>query len=209
MRRAVLIVVAVAALGAGGAAFGAQLGVTTASLTAYSAASTVPTSLCTLAPVSDAYVDTNAKNTNFGTATTLVVQASAKPQRAFVRFSVGSCVPANAKVASASLKLFLRTAPAQSRTYAAAPASAAWTETGITWAAQPAVGTATSVATGTTNGVQLQWNVAADVQAVASGGADNGWRISDATEASVTAYTGTFDSREGTTAPSLVVTYWP
>lgn len=217
-RQLPIVAAAAAALGASGAGIAATLGVTAARLTSYAAAGTVPTSTCTLNPVADAYVDSNSKASNFGTATTVKVQAASgatKPMRSFLRFNVAGCVPANAAIVSATLGLYLRTAPLLSRTYEVATASAAWTESGgggITWNNQPGVSTTptASVATGITSGVQLQWNVAADVQAFADGtAANNGWRVADSAEGSAVTYTGTLDSREGTNRPVLSISYWP
>jgi hypothetical protein len=73
-----------------------------------------------------------------------------------------------------------------------------------------AAATAT-VASGTTSGVNLTWNVTTDAQSFVANGATNfGWQIRDSTESSVTTRTATFRTREWTTAtqrPTLTVIY--
>ena len=105
------------------------------------------------------------------------------------------------------------TAPTASRTYEAHLVSAAWTETGVTWTNQPAVGTLTaSTATGTTANVTLTWAVTADVQAFVDGTTNRGWRIKDQTESSAPTRNAVFRSAEYGTAsqrPVLEVTYYP
>jgi hypothetical protein len=68
------------------------------------------------------------------------------------------------------------------------------------------------VATGTTNGVTLSWNVASDVQLYADGTSNFGWRIADSAEGANSNRQGTFRTRETGTAsqrPSLSITYYP
>lgn len=195
----------------GGTALAASLGVTTQRLTSYSAASSVPASSCTLTANADSYVDALSGNSNFGTDTSVSVKNN-KAKRTFVLFDVASCVPAGAQVLTASLSLFLWSAPS-SRTYDVYRVTAAWTETGITWNNQPsAAATATaSVATGATDGVTLSWDVQADVAAFASGTANDGWRIRDRTETGG-GTEGQFRSREWGTAaerPTLSISFYP
>ena len=211
---------AAAAVALGGTiAAAASLPVTAKSLTVFTASSTVPLSSCTVTAAADAYVDGAVLNSgsNFGTATTLSVRSDVLGnRRAFARFDLSSCTGfANPRVTSATLQLFLATAPSSSRTYQLHRAAATWTESGITWSNQPATAasaTATA-ATGTTSGVTLSWAVTPDVQSFADGTTTNfGWRVRDATEDSLSAVTGTFASREDGTAtrrPKLVVSYYP
>jgi hypothetical protein len=192
-------------------AFAASLGVATASLTSFAAAGAVPTATCSLPAVADTTISGATPIAN-GAATTLTVANGAKPSRALVRFDVGGCLPTSSKVVSASLRLYLRTAPTASRTDGAYVLSAPWVESTVTFDAQPAAAaTATATtATGTTNAATLQWDVAADVQSFADGSAaNNGWLVEDTSEGPGTLRTQTFDSREGPQVPVLVVTYWP
>jgi hypothetical protein len=211
----VLVSVLASALGTASIAVAASLGVSSARLTSYSAAASIPASSCSLTSTADTYAYLFSGSTNFGTGTTMFVQdRSGRHQRSFAQFDVASCIPGNALVVSASLGLYLVTAPASSRTYNANRVTASWVETTLTWNNQPAVnGAATaSVATGTTNGVTLNWDVASDVQLFADGTSDFGWRIADAAEGANSNRQGTFRTRETGTAaqrPNLSITYYP
>jgi hypothetical protein len=220
-RRLLVLAAAGAALGSG-AAFAASIGVTSADLTTYTVATTVPISSCTVTSTADTYADqaTLSAGSNFGTNTTMQVQSSqtlglGTNRRSFARFDLSSCsIPSSAQVVSAALQLYLSTAPSASRTYNASRITASWGETTLTWNNQPGVAAATSsVATGTTSGITLSWDVASDVQSFVSGSTtNNGWRISDAPESSTTTRTGTFATRESGTSsqrPSLAITYYP
>lgn len=209
----VLVVVTLAGTSLG---FAEVLGVSTPRLTSSSGPATVPVTTCTLTSVADTYADENNTGTNFGTSTNFRVQSrNARDRRAFVRFNLPTCaIPAVADVRTASLRLYQATAPGASRTLDVHRATAAWVETTLTWAAQPAVtGTATtSTASGTTSGVVLAFNVLTDVDAFVAGTLTNqGWRIKDRTEDSGTTYQSSLVPREGTTTtqrPQLVITYY-
>jgi hypothetical protein len=215
MRRLILVSALASALGTAGLAVAASVGVTSAKLTTYSAATSIPASTCSLTSTADTYAYQFSANTNFGGATTMFVQdRTGRHQRSFAQFDVASCIPANALVVSASLGLYMSSAPQSSRTYNANRVTASWVETTLTWNNQPAVnGTATaSVATGTTNGVTLSWNVASDVQLYADGTSNFGWRIADAAEGANSTRTATLRTRETATAaqrPALSITYYP
>jgi hypothetical protein len=218
--RALALAAVVAALAASGVAFASTLVMGPTSLTVYTAASTLPVSTCAVAaPVADTYADEGSTFSTFGTATTLDVRSARTlvfvpaNKRAFVRFDLSSCgIPTTVRVVSATMKLFMSTAPSASRTYSAHRITTAWGETSLTWNQQPDVtGSATaSVATGTTANVAVEWNVLPDVQAFVAGSVTNhGWRVSDSIESA----TGEsrFSSREHGTPgqrPSLVVTYY-
>lgn len=202
-----------AALAAAGLAVAATLGVTSATLTTYGAAASIPASTCTLTADADADVDEQFKTANNGALTTMSVEdRTNQRRRSFVHFDVASCLPAGALVVSATLSLHLATAPAPSRTYDAQRAAGAWTES-VNWNSQPGVaGTAVGVATGTTDAVTLSWPVTTDVQLFANGTANDGWRIADAAEGANSRAVGTFRTREWGTAaerPTLSITYYP
>jgi hypothetical protein len=217
----VAVLVAVVATGVG---FAAALAITPKSLTVHTAASTVPISTCTRTPAADSYVHASNGGNNFGTATTLQVRSAVAlgllpdDKRSFLRFDLSSCsIPTNARVETASLTLFLSTAPSASRTYELHRATASWGETTVTWNNQPAVAAVAtgSVATGTTANVTRQWNVLADVRTFVDGTvANNGWRIKDLVEGGLlgNSFEGQFRSREHTTTsqrPTLAITYYP
>jgi acid phosphatase type 7 len=209
------------AVAASATGFASSLALTPRPLTVYVAPSTIPISTCALsAPVADTYADQGSSGSNFGSATELHVRSGttllllAANKRTFVRFDLSSCaVPADARVLSARMKLFMSTAPSATRTYRAHRITGSWAETSLDWVNQPGVaGSPTaSVATGATANVPLEWDVLADVGAFVAGSVTNhGWRVSDAIESNTGE--GRFSSREHATAsrrPSLVVTYYP
>ena len=169
----------------------------------------------TLLAIADVYANQNLASTNYGALTNMYVRSttSGSPdanQRMFVRFDT-SGVPAGATIQSAYLRIRMDLAPAASRSYNVHRVAASWAETTLTWSNQPAVvASATStITTGTTANVWLQWTVTADVQAfVSSTATNNGWRIRDQGESSSTNYQSRFIAREaGTYTAQLVVTY--
>jgi hypothetical protein len=217
----VAVLVAVVATGVG---FAAALAITPTSLTVHTAASAVPISTCTLTSSADSYVAED-DDSNFGTATAvhvrsyqtvLIVIPTNRNRRGFVKFDLSSCsIPAAAAVKTATLSVFLSSAPNQNRTWNIHRVTASWTEAGITWSDQPATAVTNSatVATGTTSNVTLQANVLTDVGAFVSGSqANNGWRFADSLENSSTERLGQFRSREHATTsqrPTLAITYYP
>ena len=213
-RKLLLVAAALTVFVSAATAFAASLTVTPSRLTSFSGATSVPTSTCTLNPAADSYGSNGLLqgDTNFGGATELHVSGGATDKRTFVRFNLASCLPSTAEIKSAKLRLTLSTAPGQSRTYAAHRVSASWAEGSITWNNQPAIGVSSgTLATGTTNGVILEWTVTSDVQAFTNGTAtNNGWRIADTDESGLlSSQEGRFGSREGTAKPEVVVIYYP
>ena len=172
----------------------------------------------------DAYLDQANSGTNSGNSTTLLVKSSNNAnQRAIMEFDL-SGIP-SAGIKTATLSLFLSTAPNQSRTYGAYRVTSRWIQTAVTWASRVAGfawgatggdvnGTATATTTtGTTSNRTLSWTITADVQqwfGSASPVANYGTVIRDNTENSGTARTGTFSSMENATVanrPSLSITF--
>jgi hypothetical protein len=209
-RVTVLAVVAGVVSGAVAVASAASLSVTTQHL----AAVALPVTLTTTSSTSVADTGTNqaSPGTNTGTTTTmLVASASSANRRSFVRFDLSS-IPSTARVQSATLQLTMSTAPTATRTYEVDKVNAAWAESTLTWTNMPTAAAATAtVASGTTSGVNLTWNVTADAKTfVANSSTNFGWQIKDTTESSATARTATFRTREWTTAtqrPTLTVIY--
>jgi hypothetical protein len=219
-----LVVAVISASVAATVAFAAALAIAPKRLTVLTSASTVPISTCTLTPSADSYVHVGSGGSNFGTATTLHVRSAvtlgllADDKRSLVRFDLSSCaIPTNARVETATMTVFMSTAPSASRTYDLHRVTASWGETTVTWNNQPAVAAVAtgSVATGTTANVTRQWNVVTDVRTFVAGTAtNNGWRIKDQVEGGLlgNSFEGRFSSREHGTAsqrPSLVITYYP
>jgi len=165
-----------------------------------------------LTSVADTGANQATPGTNTGTATTMLVEsATSANQRSFVRFDL-SAIPTTARVQSATLQLTMSTAPSATRTYEVDKVNATWAETTLTWSNMPTAAAATAtVASGTTSGVNLTWNVTADAKTFVANSATNfGWQIKDSTESSAPARTATFRTREWTTAtqrPTLTVIY--
>jgi hypothetical protein len=217
-----LAIVAASLLLGSGVGLAASLAITSTKLTTSTILAAVPISTCTVTPSADSYVDqaTLQQGSNFGGVTPLQVESSqtlallSTNKRSFVKFDLSTCsIPAVAAVQSATLSVYLSTAPNQNRTWNIDRVTGAWTEGAITWSNQPASTSSTSVATGTTSNVTLQATVTSDVQSFVSGSqTNNGWRFSDSVENSSTVRNGQFKSREGSPAaqrPTLVVNYYP
>jgi len=201
-----------------GAAMAATLAVTSEQVTVYTSVVSIPPTTCTLSAAdTDSYVSETGLFTNFGTAANLDVRSAlVSNKRALAQFGLAPCsIPANSLVTAASLELYMFAAPTISRTYDAHGVTASWTESGVTWINQPAVGASATatVATGTTSNVVLTWNVTPDVQAFVDGTTvNNGWRIGDRAEGSLTSREAQFRSAEYATAsqrPTLTITYYP
>jgi hypothetical protein len=198
------------------------MGVTSARLTTWRAATTVPITTCTLTASADSYVMQD-DDSNFGSApqldvqshqTTLLIITTNRNRRAFVKFDLSSCsIPSNAEVETATLRVFLSSAPSQSRTWNIDRVTGGWTEDAITWSSQPAATGSTSVTTGTTSNVALQATVTSDVAEFVSGAQTNdGWRFSDSVENSSTQRLGEMAARESGTEsqrPTLIIDYYP
>lgn len=206
----VVAAVVAAVLGVASVALATSLTVTSQRLGAVALPVTISTT--SLVSVADTGANQASPTTNTGTATTMLVEsATSANQRSFVRFDL-SAIPTTARVQSATLQLTMSTAPTATRTYEVDKVSAAWTETALTWSNMPAAAAATAtVASGTTSGVNLTWNVTSDAQTFVANSATNfGWQIKDTSESSTTARTATFRTREWTTAaqrPTLTVIY--
>jgi hypothetical protein len=177
----------------------------------------------------DTYVQQENGTTNYGTATTMLVQSrsSSKNDRVYVRFDLTKCspaIPSTAAVKLANLSLYVSTLPGACRTYYVFP-TATWAETGITWNNQPFGTTENNPSSGWTASATVgpspcvvqvagyvTWAVTSDVQKFVAGtGTNYGWMIRDSAEgASSTARTATFATKEAAVlahSPQLVVNY--
>jgi hypothetical protein len=123
--------------------------------------------------------------------------------RALFRFDLPA-IPEGCSITGATLRLYAGSATS-GRTLQALRVAASWTETGVTWANQPA--TAGPAATTSSGSGWRQWNVLTQVQAMASAG-NFGFLIRDATEGAG-GREQQFHSREKGTdrPPQLVITY--
>lgn len=182
-----------------------------------------------------AVADTTAKQgsatSNFGTGTSLTVSsASGANQRIYVRFDLSLCspsIPATATVRLATLRLYMSAVPTVCRTLDIFRATAAWTESGLTWNNQPFGTTINNPASGSASdtfsvgavsgcanqaaGYVTGATLTSDAAAFVGGTATNaGWMIRDDVEGSSTTRTATFSAKDLATlsqAPQLVVTY--
>ena len=211
MKRLPLIVFALvsAALVGAGAAWAASLLITPKNLTVFA--------YCIVrASNADSDVDQGSPTSNFGSSSDLYVRSKAAGnRRAFVKFDLSSCNAGTADVVTtATLSLYLTSAPSTSRTYDVRRVNATWTEAAVNWNNQPAVGSVTSsTTTGTASGVRRTWTVTADAQAWLAGTATNyGLRVSDATESAASSPEAKFAPKEWGTAsqrPQLTIMYYP
>ncbi len=149
-------------------------------------------------PIIDATVNQANPANNYGSICHLSVESrnTNKNQRSFIRFNFN--LPVTTTINSASLDLFMSSAPASSRTYQLKRALSSWDELGITWDNQPASGTVVSSATtGTADNQLLAWDVKTDVQNFVTSPSDNyGWVIGESSEdAGGTGFNASFVSR--------------
>ncbi len=165
----------------------------------------------------DAMVTKAFPDQNYGSELTMDVQSGVpnpgKNGRSFVRFNVSS-IPAGTILYSATLRLWTTAVPGATRTYDVHLVTDNWSESSIIWSNQPAVaaGTTDSDTTPSSPGATMEWDVRTDVQSWLNGEANNGWRISDAAEGSVTPYQTTFRTREDDDSglvPELELEYIP
>ena len=157
------------------------------------------------APIqADAWVDELTPELNGGTDATLAVESSAVggTARAYVRFALPSQVPNGCVVRSARLRLYTDS-PGEGYRFEAQAVGSSWTESGVTWNAQPQAAGAVSVAW--TRGGYMNWNVTAQVAA----GLDavrNGFVVRAAGEGTDTAGATGFNAREkAENPPELVI----
>ncbi|HUJ16750.1 MAG TPA: MBG domain-containing protein [Nitrospirota bacterium] len=188
---------------------------TTGSSLTLSATASVTNGTYYLAPVADAQVASGKPTTNYNT-TNLYIQSSSMNsygnERAWLKFDL-SGIPSGATISGASLQLWDWKA-----TGAALPAEVrggsddTWTETGITWNTQPALGAAaldTQTLAAATANLWYNWNVTPFVQGKWAANKLVSLVVKPVTEgaADATAPSYGFDSKEyGSNAPVLQVT---
>lgn len=207
VRSAILVVAAVAGAGALGVTSGAFSAQTVNAGSSFAAAE----SFCvggteTVTASADSYVDGGlfARESNFGTATSLHVRSDALgSRRTLVRFTLPT-TPSYCSVVGATLRLNATSASA-GRTLQAFRAASAWTESGVTWSNVP--GTTGAAATTSSGTGWREWDVTAHVEAMYSGSND-GFLVRDASEGAALAASQSFSSREASSnPPTLVVTF--
>jgi hypothetical protein len=213
-RRLLLLLVVTIAVGSS-VAYAASLNVSSWHI--WAGSQTLTKATCTVTgALTDTYVDQNAATSSFGAAATLDLVPSGdapKQQWTFVEFDLSSCnIPSTGGADSATLSLYLSTAPTTSFNYDATRVTSAWAGT-LTWNQAQALtyagSTTASVAGGTTAGVRISWPVTVDVDSFIKGGSNFGWRISDTgTGQNLVKDTAKFASTDsGANVPTLTITY--
>jgi hypothetical protein len=215
MTRRLLVLLALTLGVTSSVAYAASLNVTSWRLWAGSQTLTKATCTVTGALV-DTYVDQSAATTSFGAAATLDLLPSTdapKEKWAFVKFDLSSCnIPTTGGADSATISLRLSNAPKISLNYDLTRVTSTWAST-LTWNQAQALTFAgsptTSVASGTTAGVQLSFPVTADIDTFIKGGSNFGWRISSTSTGQNAAQDlGSFASTDsGTNVPTLTINY--
>ena len=153
----------------------------------------------------DAWIDQNSPANNKGTDSILKVQSKqpADNFRALVRFNLPT-IPEGCVLDTARLRLYAASSSSSQRTLQAFGVGGSWTESGVTWANQPA--TTGSAVTTTSGRGYREWAVATLVQGMYSSGTNNGFLIKDATEGQDAEQQ--FHAREkGENVPQLVLTF--
>jgi hypothetical protein len=213
-RRLLLLLVVTIAVGSS-VAYAASLNVSSWHI--WAGSQTLTKATCTVTgALTDTYVDQNAATSSFGAAATLGLVPSGdapKQQWTFVEFDLSSCnIPSTGGADSATLSLYLSTAPTTSFNYDATRVSSAWSGT-LTWNQAQALTYAgsptTSVAGGTTAGVRISFPVTVDVDSFIKGGSNYGWRISDTgVGQNLVKDTAKFASTDsGANVPTLTINY--
>ena len=157
----------------------------------------------TLSASADAWIDQNSSSNNFGSDSTLKVQAKdGNNFRALVQFALPN-LPAGCVVQSATLRVYADSS-AGGRTLQALQLGSSWAENAVTWANQPAT-TGEAVTTASGNGYR-EWNVSTMVQLMYSG-ANNGFLIRDASENGGGSEQQFFSREKGENMPQLVITF--
>jgi hypothetical protein len=157
----------------------------------------------TLGASSDAWVLESSPTSNYASDSVLKVDSkSGANARALVRFMLPA-TPAGCQVVNAQLRLYAGSYKT-GRTLQAFALTAAWTESGVTWASQPAAaGTAATAASG---GGYLSWNVTS--QLAVTYPTSTGFLVRDQTEGGG-GIEQAFHSREKApdSPPQLVLTF--
>jgi hypothetical protein len=164
-------------------------------------------STVTLTANADAWLEQNSSSSNKGTDSDLKVKAQGSTDnfRAVVRFAFPT-LPAGCEVETATLRMYASSAKT-GRTLQALRLTATWTETGVTWANQPA--TSGAAATTSSGKNWREWNVATQVQAMYDAAGLHGFLIRDSVESGGGAEQ-TFNSREkSSNRPTLILTFGP
>ncbi|MBO3840465.1 MAG: DNRLRE domain-containing protein [Candidatus Brockarchaeota archaeon] len=169
----------------------------------------------TFSPSDDAYVSEKYPNMNHGSLNLLeVCSYQGSDERTYIKFDLSN-IPPGSVIESATLKLYMFTAPTSTRTMRCRLAGRDWSESSITWSNQPYLaGVVASVSVGTSAG-WISLDLTASVQSFVRNRdpvSNYGWILMDANEGSTTAYMWRMRSKEytdSTQRPYLQVRYYP
>ena len=212
-RRVAVLLAATVGIGAG-VAYAATL--TVGSWHLWAGSQTLTKGTCTLTGTTQT-TDTDVVQATPGTAngsgTTMLVKSNAgSADWSFVSFNLSSCaIPTTGGADSATLTLFITTAPATSRTVTLTPVLTTWSNT-LTWTTAQALSyggaATTTITTGTTNNTAKTATVTVDIDALIKNTSANfGWRLSDTGATSATTTFATSDNATSARHPQLVINY--
>ncbi|WP_374982893.1 DNRLRE domain-containing protein [Streptomyces fradiae] len=126
----------------------------------YARASQQGDTVTTVAPAADTYVNGSSTGTNYGTGTSLAVRGSAAYET-YLRFTLPAA-PAGTRLSGAALEVRTDSSSTAGSTdpVLVRPITGAWTETGVTYATKPALGTGVvgtlTPPTGASSGASVQ-----------------------------------------------------
>ena len=164
----------------------------------------------TLYAIEDSYVDDGMPTTNYGGSASLYASFYGEflnRQRFLVKFDLSS-IPAGSSIQSATFRAYLNYADGRSSVdLIMCRLSGSWSEYGVTWNNQPTFVSWTTSSIGTSTGF-YSWDATGLVSAWLNGIYTNyGLGVSGPFSGDL--YTRRFTSREGGTAPRLVISYYP
>ncbi len=163
-----------------------------------------------LSTLQDTYVDAHSPDTNYGSATTLVVNSAGdKESRMLLQFSSLPPIPTGCAFKTATLAVYTSTAK-PGLTYNIYNLDAPWVGGTVTWNNQPApAGSTVSVPTAGAVG-PTTWTVTALVAAQYGGTPNNGFVVEDPASGPGYSHATNYESNEsGATVPTLTITWGP
>lgn len=151
----------------------------------------------------DSWVNSVSTTKNYGNNKGLSLRAGGPIQYAFVHLK--NPAPAGSTVQSAKLRVYAKGASTGARTLTAKRVSGSWAASRINYTNQPGVtgAGATAAVSALSDGQMIEFDVTADVQALAAGASNFGFRI----ETNATTQHQVYASESSQPGPTLVVSY--